>query len=49
MLLDICTNDIRKCRKPGIAFKNKKLEKIREEFNRRADKNYNQLQLKNNQ
>jgi len=26
MLLDICTSEIRKCGKPGIAFKNKKWE-----------------------
>jgi len=47
MLLDICMNEIRKCGKPGIAFKNKKWEEMREEFNKRVDKNYNQKQLKN--
>jgi len=39
MLLDICKSEIRKCGKLGIAFKNKKWEEIREEFNERADKN----------
>jgi hypothetical protein len=43
----ICKSEIRKCGKPGIAFKNKKWEEIREKFNNRPDKNYNQKQLKN--
>jgi len=39
--------EIRKCGKSGITFRNKKWEEIREEFNKRANKNYNQKQLKN--
>ncbi|KAK2355542.1 L10-interacting MYB domain-containing protein [Trifolium repens] len=40
-------DEIRKCGKPGIGFKQKKWEEIREEFNQRAKKNYNQKQLRN--
>lgn len=47
ILLDLCMGEIRKCGKPGLAFRNKKWEEIREEFNKRADKNYNQKLLKN--
>ncbi|KAK2407054.1 hypothetical protein QL285_042714 [Trifolium repens] len=34
-LLEICMNEIRNCGKPGIAFKHKKWEEIREEFKKR--------------
>lgn len=47
ILLDICMDEIRKSGKPGIAFRNKKWEEIREEFYKRANKNYTQKQLKN--
>lgn len=47
VLLDICMDEIRKCGKPGIAFKNKKWEEIRDEFNKNASKNYTKKQLKN--
>ncbi|AET05430.1 Myb/SANT-like DNA-binding domain protein [Medicago truncatula] len=47
MLLDICMVEIHKCGKLGIAFRNKKWEEIRDEYNKRANKNYTQKQLKN--
>ncbi|XP_039685067.1 L10-interacting MYB domain-containing protein-like [Medicago truncatula] len=47
VLLDICMDEIRKCGKPEIAFKNKKWEEIRDEFNKNASKNYTKKQLKN--
>ncbi|XP_058736160.1 uncharacterized protein LOC131608266 [Vicia villosa] len=47
VLLENCINEIRKCGKPGIAFRNKKWEEIREEYNKRTNKNYTQKQLKN--
>lgn len=47
MLLNICGDEISKTRKPGIAFKNKKWEEIRVEFNNRAKRNHTQKQLKN--
>lgn len=47
MLLHICMDEIRKSGKPGIAFKNSKWEEIRAEFQKCANKNYTQKQLKN--
>jgi hypothetical protein len=46
-LQDLCMDEIRKCGKPGIGFKHKKWEEIREEFNKRANRKYNQKQLRN--
>ncbi|XP_045816045.1 uncharacterized protein LOC123909273 [Trifolium pratense] len=47
ILLDLCMDEIRKCGKPGTGFKHKKWEEIREEFNKRANRKYNQKQLRN--
>jgi len=40
ILLDICMDEIQKCEKLKISFKNKKWEELREAFNKDASKNY---------
>ncbi|XP_057452030.1 L10-interacting MYB domain-containing protein-like [Lotus japonicus] len=47
VLLDLCMDEIRKSGKPGISFKSKKWEEIRDEFEKRTTNNYLQKQLRN--
>ncbi|KAI9085718.1 hypothetical protein K1719_032324 [Acacia pycnantha] len=46
-LLEICVKEIRISGKPGVSFKARRWEVVVDEFNKRANKNYNQKQLKN--
>ncbi|XP_057432808.1 L10-interacting MYB domain-containing protein-like [Lotus japonicus] len=46
VILDICMEEVRGRGKPGITFKSKKWEDIREKFERRTNKSYTQKQLK---
>ncbi|KAI9077784.1 hypothetical protein K1719_040270 [Acacia pycnantha] len=46
-LLEICVKEIHISGKPGVSFKARRWEVVVDEFNKRANKNYNQKQLKN--
>ncbi|KAI9076985.1 hypothetical protein K1719_041061 [Acacia pycnantha] len=46
-LLEICVKEISTSGKPGVSFKARRWEVVVDEFNKRANKNYNQKQLKN--
>ncbi|XP_057447845.1 uncharacterized protein LOC130739537 [Lotus japonicus] len=46
-LLKLCMEEIRKSGKPGIAYKAKKWEEIREDFGKQTNRDYTVKQLKN--